>query len=202
MGKKNFTDGYDPFAAQITRDAERQAALTAPEKPPPQALQAPIPTPTLVRTATAAVAPPAPRIQPPRDPAPAAIPVPKPPPRVERAAPSLGEFEPLASPRLKVSQAAFQDLENALANFHRATGSQIHYSVATRALWGLLIQAEAQIQEELRKNPLGRLPSTRDRLAYAEYEEKVRLAFGLAFRKLPRSIFQPVAVAEEAANEG
>ena len=112
-----------------------------------------------------------------------------------------GDFDRTeVSPRLKVTQAAFQDLETALANFHRSTGSQIHYSIATRALWGLLIQAEAQIQEELRKRPLGRLPSTRDKLAYAEYEERVKQAFAQAFRKLPRTLFQPIA--QNEAGEG
>lgn len=187
MGKKNFVDeNYDPLRAQLSRDETRQAS------PPPPAVVAPVPRPEA------------------REPV------------VELPArrPSIGgggelqkrerRPEPVAadaasievSPRIKVSQAAFQDFEAMLTNLHRATGSQVHYSIATRALWGLLVQAEAQVQEELRKAALGRLPSTREKLAYAEYEERVKQAFAAAFRKLPRSLFQPGLTQDREANEG
>lgn len=176
MGKKNFIENYDPLRAHLNRDAERvvlpaQAAPPLPDAPAPEVIE-PIRQPKQQKDD----APPR------RQVARKVVPIPA--PRVE--APT---FAPEVSARIKVTEAAFQDLEAMLANLHRTTGSKIHYSIATRALWGLLVQAEAQVTEELRKASLGRLPSTRAQLAYAEYEEKVRLAFANAFRKLPRSVF-------------
>lgn len=226
MGKKNFIDRYDPFGAQIQRDEERLSSLAekTEDSSAPEA-KAPIESETasLEEPAHRSSLPPKARtqvafqhddedeeeVQVPRRPAqPAARPAMAsvPPKRrlseasrpvAREVSTPISDFDRTeVSPRLKVTQAAFQDLEAALANFHRATGSQIHYSIATRALWGLLIQAEAQVQEELKKHPLGRLPSTRDKLAYAEYEERVKQAFAQAFRKLPRTIFQPIGTVE------
>lgn len=234
MGKKNFIDKYDPFAAQIRRDEERITALgekTAAEASPspspsiekkaPVAEEVVVPIPPA--KAVAAVA--RPKAPPEEDedaePAPPprrAVTAPVAPPTAprprqattsslrERAHPrdnppaQEDDDRTEASPRVKVSPAAFQDLQTTLSNFHRSTGSQVHYSIATRALWGLLIQAEAQIQEELKRRPLGRLPSTRDKLGYAAYEEHVKQIFAQAFRKLPRTLFQPIP--ENEAGEG
>lgn len=174
MGRKNFVEDYDPLRAHLTRDSERAAS------PPKQAPVVPAP-------ARPAPTPPAARGVAPQ----------------RREEPTADAPSVEVSPRVKVSQAAFQDLEMMLSNLHRATGSQIHYSIATRALWGLLVQAEAQVLEELRKAGLGRLPSTREKLSYAEYEEHVKQAFARAFRKLPRSLFQPALAQEtEPAGEG
>jgi hypothetical protein len=204
MGKKDFVKDYDPLRAHLTRDAEKVApppppvaepvAPSAPASPPVVAVAAPESIVEALRSLQPAAEPPR------RRHAPAAAPsrkvLPLPPPKAE-----IPTFAPEVSARIKVTEAAFQDLEAVLSSFHRATGSKIHYSIATRALWGLLVQAEAQVTEELRKLSLGRLPSTRSHVSYAEYEEKVRLAFASAFRKLPRSVFSP-ASAEGLAEEG
>lgn len=225
MGKKSFVDGYDPFGTQIRRDEERLAAReSGPATPPPQGATAhavdrdfPVELPRQVaearRTLTveeddeeSALAPPA-RAAHPQSRTTTAKVVPLPPSRAREtsvaergsaprsASPDSGE----QSPRLKISHAAFQDLETTLANIFRLTGSQIHYSIATRALWELLVGAEAQVQEELRKHPLGRLPTTRNKLGYAEYQDRIKRVFGLAFRKLPRSLFESPAVNEETS---
>lgn len=214
MGKKDFAEKFTPFEAQIERDREKIAAMKARG----QETAAPLASPPAAAPKPAAAPEPAQRPNLPfededdaNDDAYAPRPTPPqarpretaPPPRIRLPEPPRPPSQTLTqntaaldrvevSPRLKVSQAAFQDLETALKNFHRATGSQIHYSIATRALWGLLIQAEAQVLEEFRKHPLGRLPSTRDKLAYAEYEERVKQVFAQAFRKLPRTLFQSV----------
>lgn len=176
MGRKNFvTEDYDPLRAHLTRDSERTAPASKQTAPAAPPPARPSPAPPVVRVVA--------------------------PQRREEPAVDAPAIE--VSPRVKVSQAAFQDLEATLSNLHRATGSQIHYSIATRALWGLLVQAETQVLEELRKASLGRLPSTREKVSYAEYEEHVKQAFARAFRKLPRSLFQPSLTQEpEAVGEG
>lgn len=192
MGKKNFVEDYDPLRSQLSRDLEKVA-----------------PPPTQRQPVRAEPPRPEPRSEP-RQPI-VELPTERPAAggggRTERAvrrvqAPAADAAGVEVSPRIKVSQAAFQDLEALLTNLHRATGSQIHYSIATRALWGLLVQAEAQIQDELGRAQLGRLPSTREKLAYAEYEERVKQAFAAAFRKLPRSLFHQAIAQEREANEG
>lgn len=191
MGKKNFVEDYDPLRAHLTRDKERASAATLAAAPATR-VHAPEPEPPLEL----------PRREsgggggPERQPA-SALPA-----RVGTVAQPKKATSPVAreeasafvevSPRVKCSQAAFQDLEDMLSNLHRATGSQVHYSIATRALWALLVTAEAQVLEELKKANLGRLPSTREKLAYAEYEDRVKQAFAQAFRKLPRSIFSSI----------
>lgn len=199
MGKKNFVENYDPLKAHLTRDAERSSG------PQPTA-----PSRSAAQPAKVAAVPvqedeelPEPR----EEAAPrrkagggeaSRLVQRKPQPKPEDL-----DASPEMSARIKVSSAAFQDLEALLSNVHRATGSKVHYSIATRALWGLLVQAEAQVVEEVRKASLGRLPSTRGRLEYAEYEERVKLAFANAFRKLPRTAFQaPVNSTERESVEG
>lgn len=200
MGKKNFVENYDPLRAHLTRDQARAtAAAAAAEAPAALQVDEPeLPIRELPRRSAAGggvvaertVTKPASRV------APAATPrrTPAPVPRDDASA----SVE--VSPRVKVSQGAFQDLEAVLSNLHRATGSQVHYSIATRALWALLVAAEAQVLDELKKVNLGRLPSTRDKVVWAEYEDRVKQAFAQAFRKLPRSIF--TSLVSQDADQG
>jgi hypothetical protein len=176
MGRKSFiNEKSGPLQTQLARDEERRLrarneAAAAPSAPP--AIEGkPIAASVVPRPITSA------RIDAPR-PEPAA-PLPK---------QSFEDVE--VAPRIKASQAAFNDLETTLRNLHDTSGSKVHYSIATRALWSLLVRAEAQILEEVRRHPLGKLPSTRERVKYADYEERVVNLIAAAFRKLPRSAFR------------
>lgn len=190
MGRKNFVENYDPLRSHVSRDDEKRAASATAAAQGPQTS----PLAAEQRSLSGGGEEPLPR---------APVSVPRPSAPTPRRAPlpvqdlfaSGGEV----SPRIKVSGAAFQDLETMLSNLHRTTGSQVHYSIATRALWGLLVLAEAQVLEELKKMNLGRLPSTREKVAYAEYEERVKQAFAQAFRRLPKSIFKPLVEESDSA---
>lgn len=187
MGKKSLIeDSFDPLGQQLERDAERRRARDA--------QPAPAPAPRSETVAPAAAAPAAPsarapapylrQVEPPRPPKarverPAA---PREPRRTFEASP-IGE----ESPRIKVSPEALQDLRDVLDTVRRETGSKVTYSVATRAAWALLVRAQAQFVEAVKQNPIGKLPSTRDGIACAEYEERVLIAFATAIRRMPLS---------------
>lgn len=187
MGKKSLIeDSFDPLGQQLERDAERRRLREAAPAlaPPPAPRAAPV----------APVAPTAPEV---RAPAPHLRPVeaPRPAkPRVERPAPPKEQrrtfvASPIGeeSPRIKVSPGAFQDLRDVLDTVRRETGSKVTYSVATRAAWALLVRAQSQFVEAVKQNPIGKLPSTRDGIASAEYEERVLVAFATAIRRMPLS---------------
>lgn len=183
MGRKSFiNEESGPLQAQFDRDRERSKKReAAPLKVAPVAEAAPVVRKPPVERSPAPVRPrpvaPAPKSAPRHDP-------------VDQA-----------SPRVKVSREALQDLEDALEIFHRATGSKIHMGIATRALWALLVHAQGNILEELRRSPIGRLPSTRDPVAYAAYEDNLMKVLVAAVRKLPRSAFR-TEVGEAGEAEG
>ena len=197
MGKKSFVENYDPLKAHLVRDHERaestlrmQNARPAPPLHPPSIAAREDRSGAQERPASA----PTQRHHPQ-----ASEPAQLPPRRRSGAADDLHEV----SARVKVPRSAFQDLETVLAQIQFATGSKIHYSIATRALWGLLVQSEARVVEEIRRIGLRRLPCTRDRVEYADYEEKIRQALARAFRKMPASIFESgVPFDEEQSAKG
>ena len=56
-------------------------------------------------------------------------------------------------------------------------------SQLARAGWLLAMKAEPEICEELRRRPLPSIPSTKDVVAYAEYEERLLQVIHRATRK-------------------
>ncbi len=172
MGKKSFvaTD-YDPIGQALAVDEAKLAPKVAPI--PPRIASPPVPKPKRQPEVGERVAP----VQP------------KPP-----AKPVQSFEDDEVSKRIKVSRASFLDFEAMLARIHSQTGTQIPYSVATRLSWDLMTRAEAALLEELRKRPVGPLPSTKDKIAYAAFQEKLLETAATAYRKIPRTSFRAIPV--------
>ena len=202
MGKKSFvTDDYDPIGQALAVDRAKAAAPTpapaSPTSPPaapnvaeqgwvPPSREAVTPRPEPVAEPSVGERGESDVLVPQQAPTLAVAPA-----QQRQAASALDDDE--VSKRIKVSRGAFLDFEGMLARIHNQTGTQIPYSIATRMSWDLMTRAEAALLEELRRHPIGPLPSTKDRLAYAAFQERLLKAAATAYRKLPRSAFQAVA---------
>lgn len=173
MAKKRFlTEGpaYNPIASQLAADISGPATVLQPQPPPmerpnvvalPEQRQAPKPLPEASQQA-------------PRKPEP--TPQPKPASRYVEL-----------NKKVKVGRDAFLDLEDLLRDVHSQTGTQIPYSIVTRAAWNLVLRARAELMAQLKTNPLGPLPCTRDRLSFATFEDRLTDALVHAVKKLPRT---------------
>lgn len=189
MGKKSFVENYDPLGSQLRRDAERVREAVPAPLPEPKVVPQAVPPARPVVVPKAPVAP-EPRRREEPEPTVTGEVVPR-----ERQKEKLLEDE--FSARIKVPHSVLHELEKLLSTLYRKTGSRIHYSMVTRSLWGLVLQAGREVTEELARVGLGRLPSTKDVVAYAAYEEKIRVALGKAIRRMSAA-----AIRGEGVDEG
>ncbi len=188
MGKKSFvSEDYDPIGNALAVDEAKVGGRSAQQPAAPLPIQAE----PIAETAAPRPAPPraVPVSVPKRRPAVNQPTRPVPRTSAETASNHHAQGDEV-SKRIKVSRNSFLEFEASLTRIHQETRTQIPYSVATRLSWDLWTIAEAHILAEMKRHPVGSLPTTKDPIAYASYQERLLKIVAAAYRKLPRTLFQ------------
>ncbi len=170
MPKKKFEedDSYNPIGSELARNAASAAstAVTVVDggKNKRRRASRPKPKPSTPHTAT------------PKPPTTA-----RPPAEVERPA----RWEETVRKKFRLTTTEDYELRDFVARIQKASRRKVPEAILTRCAVKQLIQAEAQLVEELKRRPLLDQPSTNDHLRYAEYEEQWLRAVNRAFRDMP-----------------
>lgn len=96
--------------------------------------------------------------------------------REEREEPTPSSSRKLSSgptKKVRISPDEEKAVRRFLSRVYEETDSRVHLSQLARAGWQLALRLEKELLEELGKHPLPALPSTRDPVGYAAYEEQL-----------------------------